>query len=76
MDKEKSPKGSKWYSFRCVNYGKFADTDFYRMCEKCRADMFPDHCPQFVRVKKAKKDIEQKEDKNDIGQSEETDIKS
>jgi hypothetical protein len=69
VDKEKSTRKSKWYSLRCVNYGKFPDTDFYRMCEKCRADMLSGRCPQFVRVKKTKKDIEKKEIENGIEKS-------
>jgi hypothetical protein len=68
MEKEKSTKGSKWYSLRCVYYGKFPDTDFYRMCEKCRADMFPGACPQF-KMKRTKKITQVKENKNGIEKS-------
>ena len=56
---------SKWYSVRCINYGKYPDTEFYRMCQRCRANKYQGPCEQF-KMKRTKKNTQVKENENDI----------
>lgn len=58
-------KGSKWYSDRCINYGKFPGTQFYRMCQQCKANMYTGPCNQF-KIRKFPKYELVKENENGI----------
>ncbi len=52
VSKEEKRGHSRWYSFHCVNYGKYLGTSNYHVCSRCRNGDFMHGCGCFVYRKK------------------------